>query len=53
MKSVLLSLKVFCTTLFVFMLMAAFAQAAIEGGDAKRGKELANTKMQALSHHRS
>ena len=44
MKSVLLSLKVFCTTLFVFVLMAAFAQAAIEGGNAKRGKELAKEK---------
>src|SRR5210317_908387 len=44
MKNVLLSLKVFFTTLFIFVLMAAFAQAAIEGGNAKRGKELAKEK---------
>ena len=44
MKNVLVFCKVCGATLFVFLLTAVLAQAAIEGGDARRGKELAKQK---------
>ena len=44
MKSVLVSCKVFGVTLLFFLMMTALSQAAIEGGDSKRGKELAIQK---------